>query len=174
MSPRGPAQIESPGEFLLHSLELERESAEHYDQLAQSMAVHHNPEVAALFEQLARRSARRAEEIERRAQEIPLPELAPWEFKWHCPDPLQDCLEPKVHYLMTVTEALDIVLYNERRIQDFYAAFLSASDMRVRALAEEITRETRHHLNWLEAWRAERGILGEERMEDLDPPNTPE
>ena len=176
MNPRNPAQIESPGEFLAHSLELERESAEHYHQLAQSMAVHHNPEVAALFEQLAQRSADHARTIEQR---VPagdeLPEIAPWEFKWHCPDPIQeDCLEPEVHYLMTITEALNIALYNERRIWDFYEEVLKASDAQVRALAEEIARETRNHLNLLEKWLAERKSLGEKRVEDLDPPNMPE
>ena len=176
MSSKNPAQIESLGEFLAHSLELEQESAEHYHQLAQSMAVHHNPEVADLFEKLARLSADHAREIEKRAQGIELPEIAPWDFKWHCPDPVQgDCLEPSVHYLMTVTEAIGIALHNERRIRDFYAAVvLGVSDAQVRTLAEEIAQEARNHLCLLEKWLEKRKSLGEERMEDLDPPNMPE
>ena len=78
--------IESLPEFLLHAIVLERESVERYEELADSMETHNNPETGGLFRKLARYGELHAREIESHAQGLKLPDIAPWEFKWTTPE----------------------------------------------------------------------------------------
>ena len=55
--------IKSLAEFLAHALELEVESAERYRELADSMEVHNNPDVAELFRKLAGYGDGHAQEV---------------------------------------------------------------------------------------------------------------
>jgi hypothetical protein len=81
-----PSLPSSPSpELLVHALELEHESAERYRLLAETMAVHHNAEVAELFRRMADMSDAHASEVIARAEGLLLPEIAPWDFKWSCP-----------------------------------------------------------------------------------------
>ena len=175
--PEQVTRIDDVGEFLVHALELEHESTAHYDQLADSMLVHHNQEVAALFQRLAQLSAEHAAEITKRAVGIELPEIAPCEFKWNCPGSPEssDCLETDVTYQMTARQALELALHNEGRGQAFYAEVAAASgDARVHRLAGEMAREEEAHVSLLvDLLRREPGD-GATAAEDLDPPHMPE
>lgn len=176
MSESAGRVIESVGEFLVHALELEHESAERYRVLAETMAVHHNPEVARLFRRLADMSDAHASEVTAWAEGMLLPEIAPWDFKWQClGSPEIDCDQVAIDYLMTPLQALELALLNERRGREFYAHVASGSpDRRVRALASEMAEEEGAHVDLLGEWlgRARQGASA--RPEDWDPPNTPE
>lgn len=81
-APSAPAErIESVAELLVHALELEHEAAERYHQLAQTMSVHHNHRVAAVFRLLADMSEAHASEVAARAEGMLLPQIAPWDFR---------------------------------------------------------------------------------------------
>lgn len=169
--------IATVGEFLAHALELEHESAERYLQLARSMAVHHNTEVAELFRRLADMSDAHASEVTARAEGILLPEIAPWDFNWMCPGTPEGpgCWSAEVTYQMTPLRALELALHNEIRGRDFYAQVASGSpDPRVRALASEMAAEEDDHVELLKECHAKERHLSTEVPEDLDPPNTPE
>ena len=177
MSPspiQGPAgPIESLAEFLVHALELEHESAERYLELAESMEVHHNTQVAELFRQLAEMSEAHAREVQDRAVGLQLPQIPPWGFKWHCPgSPEVDCGHAKISYLMTTVQVLEIALLNETRSRDFYAwVAVDSPDPKVRALAAEMADEEGGHVVLLEAWINEETERQIDPTEDLDPPN---
>ena len=52
-------------EFLAHSVELEAEARERYQELAEAMAVHHNSEVAEFFRRMATEASDHLAEVER-------------------------------------------------------------------------------------------------------------
>jgi rubrerythrin len=173
--PTSPS-IETIGEFLVHALELETESAERYRQLAQSMEVHNNPEISELFQRLALLSEAHAQEVEEYATDVDLPEIPPWGFKWDCPgSPEMDCLEQNVSYLMTAVQALTLALHNEIRGRDFYAhVAIDSPNPEVRRLAGQMTEEESEHVDLLKDWLAKESHSDEAAPEDLDPPNSPE
>jgi rubrerythrin len=169
----GASPIVSVPEFLVHALELERESAERYQELSQSMALHSNPGVASLFRRLSAMSAAHAREVQGRSAGLELPKIPPWGFKWQCPgSPEGHCGEGEIHYMMTVRQALEVALLNETRGRDFYAAVGRASpDAEVRALADEMAEEETQHVDILTAWLQKHVEHPNSALEDLDPPN---
>ena len=174
--PGAPGPIDDVGEFLAHALELEHESADHYEQLADSMEIHHNQEVAALFRRLALLSHEHANSIGERADGVTLPRIAPWEFKWNCPGAPEggDCLQGDVSYQMSAVQALELALHNETRGHAFYAHTASASgNAQVRALAAEMSAEEAEHLTLLQDLVAQERHRGDAPPEDLDPPHMP-
>jgi rubrerythrin len=172
--PATPSQpIASVAEFLVHALELEHEAAERYRQLTQTMTVHHNQTVAAVFRLLADMSDAHASEVMARAEGLCLPRIAPWEFKWLCPgSPESDCDHLDVSYLMTPLQALELALLNETRGRDFYAFVAGDSpDRRVRALAAEMAAEESEHVALVTSWVLRERSVQVAVHEDLDPPN---
>lgn len=173
-----PAPIDSIPELLAHALELEHESSARYEQLADSMEVHHNRLTAEQFRHLAALSGEHADAVERRAADVELPHIPPWEYQWNCPgSPETDCLgdeaEDLPHYLMTRVEALRLALHNERRAQIFYARVADGTgNDEVRALAAEMADEEAEHIAMLERWLAD-AESHPPRQDDLDPPNVP-
>ena len=167
--------ITTLGEFLAHALELEQESVERYRELADSMETHNNLEVARLFRQLAQYSEQHAREVQERTQGMEIPAIAPWDFKWNCPEsPEAPCME-EVNYLMTAHQALEVALHNEVRGRDFYARVAKDSpDVEVRRTATELMEEENGHVRLLERWIARVGSGNGTPPEDLDPPNMPE
>lgn len=170
--PDTPAPIDTVAELLAHALELEHESAARYEQLADSMEVHHNRLTAEQFRHLAALSEEHAAGVGQRAAGITLPSIPPWEYKWNCPgSPESDCLEHEPHYLMTRVEALGLALHNERRAQSFYAqAAADTGNAEVRVLAAEMAAEEADHVAMLEGWLAEADGQPP-RQDDPDPPN---
>ena len=167
------ASIESVEEFLVHALELESESAERYLDLADSLEVHHNTQVANLFRRLAAMSEAHALEVQGRTAGLRLPKIPPWGFKWQCPgSPEGDCGGGEIHYMMTVRQALEVALLNETRGRDFYAAVGRESpNPEVRTLATEMAEEETQHVNLLTAWLQGHVDQPNAALEDLDPPN---
>jgi rubrerythrin len=165
--------IDTIEEFLVHALELEEASSDHYNELADSMEIHSNLQVAELFRKLAGYSQQHAHEVHERAHGLMLPKLTPWDFKWKCPSsPEAFCMEAS-SYLMTVTQAMEIALYNEIRGRDFYQAIADQSpDEAVRKLAAEMAEEEEWHVAMLREWQSQ--LKDEAPIEDLDPPNMPE
>jgi len=178
MSHQQPESIASVGEFLAHALELEYESAERYRELAGNMTVHNNPEIAQLFEYLARMSDLHAQEVEGLAQGIELPQIPPWDYKWAAggsPEANAAEQDDELSYLMTTIQALQLALHNEIRGRDFYARVAAGSpDPQVRRLAAEMAEEESEHAQLLEQRLARLDPRRAQPLEDLDPPNMPE
>lgn len=168
--------ISSPAEFLAHALEMEAESAERYRELADNMEVHNNPEVATLFRQLAHEGDAHVAGVKRLCARIDLPNIAPWAFKWSCPDGPESLPVDDVHYLMSRRQALELALHNENRGLDFYIQVAQRSaHAEVRRLAGEMAREERDHVQMLTAWLSrEPEEKASSPLSDLDPPNMPE
>jgi rubrerythrin len=167
--------ISSVAEFLAHALEMEVESAERYRELADSMEVHHNPEVAALFRRLADEGDTHVEQVTRRVATIDLPNIAPWAFKWSSPDGPESLAMDDIHYLMSRRQALALALHNEVRGLDFYTQVADrAHNAEVRVLAAEMASEEHGHVVMLRNWLSKEAEDGSPPLSDLDPPNMPE
>ena len=151
MSPTTPAPIGSLPELLAYALEIEREATARYEELADQMEVHHNGEVAALFHRLAGYEREHANEIEARIGALNLPARAAWEYRWVDPESPEEAPYDGAHYLMTVRQALELALVNERRARDFYEGLAtSMTDPEARALAAIFVDEERQHVLYVE------------------------
>jgi rubrerythrin len=168
-------QIASVAEFLAHALEMEAESAERYRELADTMEVHNNPEVAALFRRLALESETHTARVRHHGAMYDLPGIAPWAFKWSCEDGPESIATADVHYLMSRRQAIELALHNERRGLDFYKQVAQrSSNADVRRLAAQLAEEEDVHVDLLKEWLAKEPDSTGAPVSDLDPPNSPE
>ena len=159
--------------FLAHAVVLEDEAAQRYDELAEAMEVHHNPEVAGLFRKMAGYSRLHLAEAVQRAEEEAggLPDLKPWEFAWPGDESPESGRMESSHYLMTPHHALKLALAAERSARDFYAGVAErAADPTLEELAREFAAEEDEHARALEQWLERYPAPPEGWDEDPDPP----
>jgi rubrerythrin len=158
--------------FLAHSLALETEAGDRYEELADLMSVHNNPDVADLFARMSEFSRRHAASVATRAEPFqPLPKLKSWEYRWNAPEPPEVGDFSAANYLMTPFHALQFALANERRGWEYYNDMATgASDPEIRKLARHFADEEADHVKELEAWltRVPRPAPG--WNDDPDPP----
>jgi rubrerythrin len=165
--------LEDLGTFLVHAVVLEDEAATRYDELADTMEVHHNDEVAALFRQMAEYSRLHLKEATEHAMQHAggLPDLKPWEFEWPGAESPESGQLESSHYLMTPHHALQLALAAELKARDFYAGVAShASSAQIRRLAAEFAAEEAGHAAALEKWLGRYPKPPRAWDEDLDPP----
>ena len=74
--------IRSKEDLLAHAIAIEREAAARYAELGERMGELGNDVVAQLFLRLARLEKEHAQELERRAAGMALPQIAPGEYAW--------------------------------------------------------------------------------------------
>ncbi|MEM9303054.1 MAG: ferritin family protein, partial [Pseudomonadota bacterium] len=111
-----------------------------------------------------------ADEVAEHAENLTLPKLAPWEYRW--PDPEGPETQPYEHghYQLTVPEALAYAHQNESRGKAFYELVAQETQSAVvKELAEEFVEEEAEHVRLLEEWIAR--TPAESVGEDPDPPN---
>ncbi len=166
-----PQEIATKAEFLAHAFALEQESVDRYEELADAMDTHNNPEVAGLFRKMADFGRKHAAEVERLAAGSELPVLEPWDFKWSDDEGPETGDYADIDYLMTPVQALQFALVNEKHSRDFYGRVAAHSPTRtVRQLADEFAQEEAEHVTLLERWIA-RQDPATAVQDDLDPPN---
>jgi rubrerythrin len=141
--------------FLAHALAMEIEAADRYDELADTMEVHNNPDVAELFRQMSNFSRLHAASVAERTTGHDLPALKSWQYRWNTPEPPEVGAVEGTHYRMTPYHALSFALDNERRGRDFYASLArTGEDADIRRLAAEMAAEEDEHVAELERWIA--------------------
>lgn len=157
--------------FLAHSIALEIEAGDRYEELADVMEVHNNPEVADLFRQMSDFSRKHAASVQERAERFqPLPRLKSWEYRWNAPNPPEVGDFTGTHYLMTPFHALQFALANERRGWEFYNnSAADSADPDVSTLAREFAEEEAEHVKELEEWLAKVPRPTQDWSEDPDP-----
>ena len=157
--------------FLAHALAFENEAAERYDELADTMDVHNNQEVAQLFRRMAGFSRMHADAVKGRASTVALPHFKPWEFQWKDGEGPEVTPVDRTHYLMTPFHCLQLALHNEERGRDFYQEVAdSSSDAEVKRLAKQMADEEQEHVLVLQQWLARTPEPEPNWDLDLDPP----
>jgi rubrerythrin len=155
--------------FLAHAMAMEQEAADRYDELADTMEVHNNLDVADLFRQMAKYSRLHGASVAQRASPFELPRLKSWQYRWNTPEPPEVGEVECGHYMMTPYHALVFALENEKRGYQFYASQAESSeDDAVRTMAAEMAEEEAEHVTELEAWIARTPKPASDWAEDPD------
>lgn len=161
--------------FLAYSRELERESEERYRELAESMAAHHNGKVAEFFEKMAQQASEHLAEVLQLSAGRELPTIAPWAFEWPGAEPPETASYEALHYRMSLREAMELALRNERAAERFYRdCGERSSDAAVQPIAAQFADEEAEHAACLETRLRELPETRRHAREDDDPPHMPE
>jgi rubrerythrin len=143
--------------FLAHAIELERDAARRYEDLAAAMQTEGNAELRRFFQRMARFSRMHLAQAMKRGAFREVPQLAPHQFEW------PDGLSPEVadwagvDAQMDGTAALVVAIDSERRGHAYYSAIaLTTQDPEVKLLAAEFAAEEAEHVAELEKLIAQR------------------
>lgn len=171
MEPNDTEAIHTLPELLAHALAMETEAAERYGELADQMETHRKTAVAKIFRRLEQAEKAHLGDLTEMCSKFELPHIAPWDFKWRHNESPEAIDFTKVHYQLTVREAILLAFEHERRAAEFYAGIaLTTTDPEVQKLARQFAAEEQQHIGWLEAWLAECGPGDALAIEDPDPP----
>jgi len=167
--------ISNKADFLANAEIMVQESLEKYGQLADSMELHNNPETAAQFRKLESMEKQQLQWIEQQASGMTLPEIAPWDFAWHCyDDPTIGSLSD-MDYLVNPARALSAALHNEYHSEKVYREVAEqATDPAVKELASELAGRQLKQIELLKQRLQALPKEANEAIEDMDPPNIPE
>lgn len=140
--------------FLAHAIQLERESALRYKELAEAMQRQGNAEVADFFQQMAHFSRLHQKEAMDRAGFHDVPKMKPEEYTW------ADGASPEAVWLevdpnIAVLDAMQQAMFGEQRSHEYYQAMADQTQNdEVRALASEFAEEEGEHVEQLEVWHS--------------------
>ena len=161
--------------FLAHSVELESEARERYQELADSMTQHHNAQVAEFFMRMAREAELHLAEVEELTAGLVLPELKAWEFSWPGAEPPETASYEAMHYRMSLQQAVVLALQHERAAHAYYlqVAQSAVNDETVR-IASRFAQEESSHAAELESMLPGLPENGASLREEDDEPHMPE
>jgi rubrerythrin len=139
--------------LLRHAIQLERDAARRYEDLAHSMRSFGNVEVERLFRKLGDLSRRHLALAVSRSGFHDLPEMKPEDFQW------PDGITPEaagwrgVDGALDVLAALELALEGEESGYAYYAAVANtAKDPEVITLAGSFAEEEEQHVAELKRW----------------------
>ena len=162
-------------DFLAHSVELESEARERYEELADSMAQHHNDPVAQFFLRMAQEASHHLAEVADLAKDVVLPQLKAWEFNWPEAEPPETASYEAMHYRMSLRQAMTLALENERAAERYYRQVAQSSgDDETAKIAGQFADEELSHASELECMLRELPQNGANLREEDDDPHMPE
>jgi rubrerythrin len=162
-------------EFFAHSLELESEARDRYEELADSMAQHHSDEVAQFFRRMAQEASQHLAEVTALAKGLELPELKVWEFDWPEAEPPETASYEAIHYRMSLRQAMLLALENERAAERYYRQVADNSpDNETVQIARQFADDEVSHAAALERLLQELPETGDNIREEDDDPHMPE
>ena len=145
--------MESVEEFLAHAIQLEREAADRFGQLADAMQSAGNLEVGKLFRRLAEYSRMHLADAQERAGFRDVPRKAPDEFQWPDSESPESAAIWTADPLISQEEALLAALDAEMAGLDYYQQVCENSrDPEILALAKEFVEEEEEHVRELNRW----------------------
>lgn len=163
--------VATTADVLAHAYAMESEASDRYHDLADQMEVHNNPDVAEIFDKMARIEQIHADKLDALCRRHKVPRRAPWEYRWLDPEAPEVTPVDEAHYLMPAMQALKLALHNEQRALAFYEALEAGSpSAEVKAMAEEFAAEEREHVALVEKWIADYPDNSLYFPEDLDEP----
>ncbi len=161
--------------FLAHSVELESEAKERYEELVDTMAGHHNEEVARFFQRMASEADHHLAEVMQLAQQMELPVLKAWEFDWPEAEAPETASYEAMHYRMSLRQAMSLALQNERAAERYYRQFAQRSaDAETARIAGQFADEEASHAAQLDRLIDDLPENGAHLREEDDEPNMPE
>ncbi len=147
--------IDSVAMLLAHAHTMEADAVERYETLAGQMEVHHNPELAEFFHKMAAIEAKHVVKVDDMAEELELPAIKPWDYRWLGSEGPESTPFDRTHYRMTPYHALRLAMENEQRAVAFFEDVARrTNDDAVRVMAEDLAEDERHHVSLLLDWLA--------------------
>ncbi len=139
--------INSVAEFYAHTIAIEREAAERYDEFARHLK-DRAQDTGELFSRMAREGFAHAREIGIRAKGMRVPKLAPGEYAWLDKGVPEPSAHEWVFRLMSPRCALKIALHAERRAKRFFGQVMrTTGDRGVKAIARKFLEEEGEHIS---------------------------
>ena len=163
--------------LLAHAMAIETEAVDRYEELADQMEVHNNPEVAAFFRKMAEIEGKHVTNVEHLCGDTELPHISPWDLAWAGDEsPESPKHTDDVHYLMTPYHAIEMAIDGEQRAADFFRAVAEneAAPDDVRNLADELARDELEHVRLLREWLGAHAEPDDDWHHDPDPPTLQE
>ena len=140
--------------FLAHAIQLERESARRYAELAEAMQKLGNADVAEFFKQMSHFSRLHQKEAMERGGFHDLPDMAPSEYTWpngSSPEAAWAAVPPGINVL----DAMKLAMHGEQRSHDYYQSIADqTTNEEVRTMAAEFAEEEAEHTVQLDVWHA--------------------
>lgn len=161
--------------FLAHSVELEAEAKERYEELADTMGGHHNRAVEQFFQRMAQEASHHLAEVAQLAEGVVLPQLKAWEFDWPEAESPETASYEALHYRMSLREAMNLALKNEWAAERYYRQFANSStDAEAARVATQFADEECSHAAELERMIEALPQNGAHLREEDDEPHMPE
>lgn len=137
--------------FLAHAIQLERDAARRYEELAAAMQTDGNAELKAFFARMAHFSRLHLADAQARGGFRELPVLAPDDYDWPEGISPETAEWAGVDAMMDAGDALRLALDSERRGHAYYATIAATvQDSELRAIASEFAEEESQHIVELE------------------------
>jgi rubrerythrin len=163
--------VSSLADLFAVAYQIEADAVERYDLLAGQMETHNNPELVAVFRDLARAEAIHRDEIQRLAGDIDVIAHAHRMAKWARGDSPEEADLGAAHYMMTPWHALELALAGEKRALAFFNSVVeTATDPQIKKMAEEFVEEETEHVNLVYRLLQKYPLPPLSWSEDLDPP----
>jgi rubrerythrin len=163
--------IGSTEELLAYSLAMEKEAVERFTDLADTMEMHHNFDVADLFRKLAEIEGKHIENVNQASEGKKLPTLLAWEFEWDGGESPEGGWMEDAHYLMQPWHAIELAMQGEKRAVAFFRHVADTStDAKVVEMALELVAEEEEHVALLMQWQQRFPKPEADWDSDPDPP----
>jgi rubrerythrin len=167
----GAPEIDSLADLLAVAYQIEADAAERYSVLAAQMETHNNPELVAVFRDLARAEAIHRDEICKLASDMDVVARAREMARWKRGESPEEADLGKSHYLMTPWHALDLALAGEKRALAFFTSVAqTAADPSIKKMAEDFAEEENEHVNLVHRLMQRYLAPAHAWSDDLDPP----
>ncbi len=141
-------RIASVADLLALAYQIESDAVDRYDLLADQMETHNNPELVAVFRDLARAEGIHRDEIRRLAGDIDVVAHARGMAKWPRGESPEEADLGAAHYLMTPWHALQLALASEQRALAFFTGIVETTKYpAIKKAAEEFAEEEAEHVN---------------------------
>lgn len=162
-------------DLLAYAQTMERAAAERYAELAETMTVHNNLEVAGLFRRMAEFEWLHVRNVEELSHDLAASATT---VEPGAGDRLRGAEIPgfeDLHYLHAPYHALKLAQTYEQNARDFYLRLAeSASDAELRNAALRLAAEEEDHLRQLDGWLCRYPEPEPGWESDLDPPHAAE
>jgi rubrerythrin len=166
----GAPEVESLADLFAVAYQIEADAADRYELLAAQMETHNNPELVAVFRDLARAEAIHRDEIRRLAGDVDVVSRARKLARWAKGESPEEVDIGRVHYMMTPWHALDLALAAEKRALAFFTSIVeTATDPRIKQMAEAFAQEETEHVNLVYRLTQKYLLPAHAWSDDLDP-----
>ncbi|HML06917.1 MAG TPA: ferritin family protein [Xanthobacteraceae bacterium] len=141
-------KVKNLADLLAVAYQIEADAVDRYNLLADQMETHNNPELVAVFRDLARAEGIHRDEIRRLAGEVDVVAHAQRMAKWKRGESPEEANLGDAHYLMTPWHALQLALKGEERALAFFKSIVETTkDPEIKRMADEFVEEEAEHVN---------------------------